>query len=407
MARANLRAFSSPDSLPMPCVPEPGPMDTQALFALARVDFATYERLIGLIHDGAFDLQAWDVCLHLLQAQLQANYVSLVLLPDLAGPGLPILFAGQARPDLLAAYTDVLHGLDPFVNLPRDRMLAVDELISEVEWLDSVVYRTCMAPLGIRHLAGADLDVGSEAVCRFRVCRSADSGPFGEAERALCALLLPHFKQALRARAALDGYDRERRLYAGTLERLAVGTLWVDRHGQVLGSNRVADEILAADDGLRLVGQALRPSLRTERVQLQAMIARVGGEHGKGPGLVEGMTLTRPSGRSRLGVLVRPVPPASIAEYGPCPAAVLHLSDTERSVGASPALLRSLFGLTAAESGLALLLVEGLTLDEASARQGVSRHTARSQLRSIFAKTGVTRQTELLRLVLRSVVPLG
>jgi DNA-binding CsgD family transcriptional regulator len=76
-------------------------------------------------------------------------------------------------------------------------------------------------------------------------------------------------------------------------------------------------------------------------------------------------------------------------------------------VGASPALLRSLFGLTGAESALVLLLVEGLTLDEAAARQGVSRHTARSQLRSIFAKTGVTRQTELLRLVLRSVVPLG
>lgn len=391
----------------MPCVSPPGPMDTQTLFARAGVDFPTYERMIGLIHDGAFDLKAWDALLHLLQRQLRANYVSLVLLPDLSGPGLPILFAGPARQDLLTAYTDGLHGLDPFVNLPRDRMLAVDELISEAEWLDSVVYRSCMAPLGIRYLAGADLDLGSEAVCRFRVCRSADGGPFGEAERALCALLLPHLKRALRARAVLDGSDRERRLYAGALERLDVATLWVDRRGRVLGSNRVADEILAAEDGLRLVGRTLRPSLHAEKVLLYDMIARVGSERGRGPGLVEGMTLTRPSGRSRLGVLIRPVPPAGIAEYGPCPEAVLHVSDTERSVGASPALLRSLFGLTIAESGLALLLVEGMTLDEAAAHQGVSRHTARSQLRSIFAKTGVTRQTELLRLVLRSVVPLG
>ena len=38
---------------------------------------------------------------------------------------------------------------------------------------------------------------------------------------------------------------------------------------------------------------------------------------------------------------------------------------------------------------------------------GVSRNTVRTHLRSVFAKTGVTRQTELLRRVLRSVVPLG
>ncbi len=387
--------------------PTSGPMEAGALFARAGVDFSTYERLTGLIHDGAFDLKAWEVFLQLLQAQLRANYVSLVLLPDLAGPGLPILFAGEARPALLTAYTDVLHSLDPFVDLPRDCMLGVEALISEADWLDSVVYRNCLAPLGIRHLAGADLDVGGEAVCRFRICRSADSGPFGEAERALCGLLLPHLKRALRARAVIEGSDRERRLYAGTLERLAVGTLWVDRRGRVLGSNRVADEILAADDGLRLDGQALRPSLRSERAQLLQMVARVNDQRGPGPGLVEGMTLTRPSGRPGLGVLVRPVPATGGADYGPCPAAVLHISDVERSVGASPALLRSLFGLTGAESALVLLLVEGLTLDEAAARQGVSRHTARSQLRSIFAKTGVTRQTELLRLVLRSVVPLG
>ena len=151
-----------------------GPMEAGALFARAGVDFSTYERLTGLIHDGAFDLKAWEVFLQLLQAQLRANYVSLVLLPDLAGPGLPILFAGEARPALLTAYTDVLHGLDPFVDLPRDCMLGVEALISEADWLDSVVYRNCLAPLGIRHLAGADLDVGGEAVCRFRICRSAD-----------------------------------------------------------------------------------------------------------------------------------------------------------------------------------------------------------------------------------------
>ena len=43
-----------------------GPMEAGALFARAGVDFSTYERLTGLIHDGAFDLKAWEVFLQLL-----------------------------------------------------------------------------------------------------------------------------------------------------------------------------------------------------------------------------------------------------------------------------------------------------------------------------------------------------
>ncbi len=54
-----------------------------------------------------------------------------------------------------------------------------------------------------------------------------------------------------------------------------------------------------------------------------------------------------------------------------------------------------------------MLLANGLTLDEASEELDISRNTARAHLRSIFSKTGVTRQTVLVRLILRSVATLG
>ncbi|MNG23881.1 hypothetical protein D3C84_1085400 [compost metagenome] len=56
---------------------------------------------------------------------------------------------------------------------------------------------------------------------------------------------------------------------------------------------------------------------------------------------------------------------------------------------------------------MTLLLANGLTLDEASEELGISRNTARAHLRSTFSKTGVTRQTMLVRLILRSVATLG
>jgi DNA-binding CsgD family transcriptional regulator len=63
-------------------------------------------------------------------------------------------------------------------------------------------------------------------------------------------------------------------------------------------------------------------------------------------------------------------------------------------------LLRLLFDLTPAESRIARLLSEGLTLARVAQTTGTSRMTVRSQLRSVFTKMGVSRQAELVRLLL-------
>jgi len=44
---------------------------------------------------------------------------------------------------------------------------------------------------------------------------------------------------------------------------------------------------------------------------------------------------------------------------------------------------------------------------EAAEELSVSPHTARAQLKSIFSKTGVGRQAELVRLIVKSVANLG
>jgi DNA-binding CsgD family transcriptional regulator len=51
-------------------------------------------------------------------------------------------------------------------------------------------------------------------------------------------------------------------------------------------------------------------------------------------------------------------------------------------------------------------LAEGLTLDEAGAQLGISKNTVKSRLRSIFAKTGATRQSSLIRMLLDTMVSL-
>lgn len=63
-------------------------------------------------------------------------------------------------------------------------------------------------------------------------------------------------------------------------------------------------------------------------------------------------------------------------------------------------LLKLLFDLTPTEARLTRRLLEGASLSAAATNLAISLHTARVHLRNIFAKTGVSRQTDLMRLLL-------
>jgi DNA-binding CsgD family transcriptional regulator len=74
-----------------------------------------------------------------------------------------------------------------------------------------------------------------------------------------------------------------------------------------------------------------------------------------------------------------------------CPAAELTLQVP------SPELISRDLAITAREAELAALLAAGHNLHSAAQRLKVSGHTARGQLKSIFRKTGLHTQAELIR----------
>ena len=66
------------------------------------------------------------------------------------------------------------------------------------------------------------------------------------------------------------------------------------------------------------------------------------------------------------------------------------------------------FGLSPAESRLAVALLAGKKLSEVAMEFGVQITTLRTQLSSILQKTGVTRQVDLIRLLSNvTVIPEG
>ena len=81
------------------------------------------------------------------------------------------------------------------------------------------------------------------------------------------------------------------------------------------------------------------------------------------------------------------------------PELLLLLRDSSRRKVPTPALLMDVFGITPAEARLTLKLINGLSLTAAAEELGISRNTARTQLSSVFSKTDLNSQTQLVKLV--------
>jgi DNA-binding CsgD family transcriptional regulator len=116
------------------------------------------------------------------------------------------------------------------------------------------------------------------------------------------------------------------------------------------------------------------------------------------------LSISRPSGRRPFAVMVAPLLAAPTGD-GLVPDAVvaLFVSDPDAGRVSEAEVLVKLYGLTHSEAELVRLLALGFSLEEAAARRGVGLSTARSHLKHAFAKTGTSRQGELVRLVITGV----
>jgi DNA-binding CsgD family transcriptional regulator/PAS domain-containing protein len=366
--------------------------------------------LLQLLYQEAMESPPWTRTFELLRQRLDCAHITLLIRPPYSDNlGAMVVNGVNVTEQGTASYKSHFFAVDPFVGLPPDEVLTVQELIGDEDWQRSAMYQEYLRPLGVRYLLGADIITADGLECRLRLTRSEAQSQFTEADKAFCRMLLPHLKRAIELHARLESLECERQLFAGTMNRMLVGMVTFDQDGVIIDVNEEAKSILAEKDGVRLVGNTLRADSPREHRDLQNLIRQAlhEGQAQSGPGVIEAMSITRPSGRAKLGLLVRRVPLGEWTEGKQRPTLVAFLRDPEHRSMASHEILRRLFDFTRMEASLALLLVNGLSLDEAAGELGIKRNTARTHLRSIFFKTGVTRQTTLVRVVLNSVAQLG
>ena len=367
--------------------------------------------LIEAIYEAPLTEPVWSDCLKTLRLALNAQGVVLMLrLPSeqergvILADGIPGL-EGEIGDN---PYSKQFYSMDPFVNIPDNVTVTLDEHLDMTELQASEFYQLSMAPFDIHHIAGIELTSGGDIDASLRLTRHKGEPGFNSDERELLNSLVPHLKRALRIHSRLESVSSEKELYAQAVSQLAVATYFLNDKGHLVEANPMGERLLAANRGISLSAGKLTLERSVDTQKLKSAIdaalnARVRGD----TVFAQAMPVYDHTGECQLGLTVRPLAVKRHRETEAEAVIAVFVSDSNARVEAPQASLTQLFGLTPAESRLATALANGLSLDEASANLHISRNTARAHLRSIFSKTGVSQQTQLVSLILKSVAPLG
>ncbi len=374
----------------------------------AQRNTTDFEEILGLVYQGPIEPVPWHSFLDRFRDVMEAMTVGLILRPPSEGDRGLLLNESDISPAWRTAYRDRYFALDPFVDLPLGEPVTLQELVPVEELLRSEFYTRYMEPMGALYALAVDVREPGGLEARLRAARPKGSRDFGEEEKAVFRRLVPHLERALQIHGKLCQTESERDLYANAVDQFSVGTILLDSSGHVLKMNRIAESLLHERDGLVLHEGRLRTEDRESSQQLQRLIdSAAAAQRTRRPSVVAALRVERPSGKRHIALLLRPVPLGRWSDERTCPALAIFVGRPEERPEVAPEVLENLFSLTPAEAAVASLLAEGLSVEESAAALGISVHTARAHLRAIFSKTGVSRQTELVLLILGSAAKLG
>jgi len=362
-----------------------------------------YEALLGLLCEGATTTPPFAGFLNALRDWLSADGATLLIERQRRDwPGL-ILSAG-GTPERIAHYREMFTQ-DPFADLPAGKVVTLREHLGEAQFASSPFMDNFMRPHGVQHALGADVVVPGGIRVRLRASRLAPAEDFGSREKERLGPLLAHLERVVTLFLRLANAEAELELFEGVLKRLAVATIVVDRECRILHASPLARELFVEGDALKADHGLLKMvgNIAGSRSLVQAVSEIADAVVPQTAVPPTRVLHCRRGSRAHLGLLIRPVPRSAKLDAPLRGTALVIVVDPDRELAPRPETLAQLYGFTRAEAEMAALMGRGLSLEEASDALGISKHTGRAHLRAIFAKTGATRQSGLVRLLLRSV----
>lgn len=270
---------------------------------------------------------------------------------------------------------------------------------------DGVVHSQCCQEFlpshGGMHASVAKVAENATHSVLFAAIRGTGDLPVRPEEIAELDRLRAHIARATRRTPFWEPAGATVETAARVLDHFTYPMFLVDAHLRIRSRNVASDVSLAPEGYLEQRDGVLAcRDNECDPVLARCVHALLGDGPGRAPGLAvrRFARIARADG-SPIGLYAIALRPHSSEASAAEPLAMLVFHDPQVQKPIDPAIVAEMFGLSPAESKVAAILAMGRGPDEIAVAGGISVATVRAQIKAIFAKTGVSRQSELVALL--------
>jgi DNA-binding CsgD family transcriptional regulator len=372
-----------------------------------RVNEQQHSQLLDLIYGAAVDPGLWITVMETIADRMGGNtaWFSQVSMADGNGSGI----IARIDPVMPQRYVDYYAALNPFAVKARPRE-AIANFKPKIttdrdDFPDDGLERTeffndFMRPQDIRSVLMIDVAAKGLEVATVNIHRNGRTDPFGEDQLRIAAELHPHLIRAFRLGGAFADLKSLADDTAAALDRAGQGMFILDPAGRLKHVNLLGERMLAQKNGLTVVGGRLS-AVRVDAAQtLRALVAAAaqpdaGGRRGGS------MAIQRTANGASLSITVAPLNAGSLSVFTVSPSVLVCVTDLYGELNLAGDRLREAFRLTAAQARVASLLLDGARPKAMAEALGLSVHTVRTHLASVYEKTETAGQADLSRLLMR------
>ncbi|MCP1766952.1 helix-turn-helix transcriptional regulator [Bradyrhizobium japonicum] len=351
--------------------------------------------LVESIYDAGLDPSLWNNAVAGIRDFVGGQACGLFSKDSISKFGVTHYYCG-ADPRYIQLYSETYSKFDPLTVLPpHGEIVSIPDLVNFDEYRKGRFYQEWMQPQGCSDAANVVLEKSS---CPVMMTVLSGRRMVDPAMKHRLSLIVPHASRALLINRAITAQLTLATALADVLDNLASGIFLLDASCRVVHANSAGHALLAADDVVRSVaGQLVTSSAEANQTLREAFAT--------------GNDVVLLAARDRAIPLLSPSGERYVAHILPL-SSVLR-NGSERVVNAAGALLlrkvslggqsygeliARTFDLTPAELRVFLSIVEIGGIPETAAALGIAETTAKTHLHRVFAKTGVSRQADLVKL---------
>lgn len=255
------------------------------------------------------------------------------------------------------------------------------------------MYNEGIFPHGFHWFAAVGFFAGA-ALWGLSIQRGTKDEPFSPAEARLLATLSDRLTEVATLSTAVGRVALSSATQA--LDRVGQPAVAVDHLGDVVETNSGSERLFDSDFYIDRCGRLCALDARAGAA-LQRLFDRLRTAPDTEPVTTVPIVVRRKD-KEPVVIRVLPIPGAARIPFGGA-RALLTFSPIELRNAPDTSLISDVFGLTRAEAEVAAMVVQGKSLAVIADERGIARVTVRNQMRTILAKTGTHRQSELVALL--------